>query len=81
LQLIAYALNCILIDEEEEEMCEATAYLVRSGKEKEIMKDVALVEVQGKHLTFRDILGNEKKLQAKIRKIDLLEHKVTVEEP
>jgi predicted RNA-binding protein len=51
-----------------------------SGKEKEIMRDVALVEVHGKHLTFRDILGNEKKPQARIKKIDLLQHKVAVEE-
>jgi len=61
-------------------MCEATAYLMSSGKEKEIMRDVVLVEVHGKHLTFRDILGNEKKLQARIKKIDLLQHKVAVEE-
>ena len=60
-------------------MCEATAYLMSSGKEREIMRDVALVEVQGKHLTFRDILGNEKKLQARIKIIDLLQHKVAVE--
>ena len=60
-------------------MCEATAYLVSSDKEKESMKDVALVEVHGKHLTFRDILGNEKKLQARIKKIDLIQHKVAVE--
>ena len=61
-------------------MCEATAYLMSSGKEKEIMRDVALVEVHGKHLTFRDIFGNEKKLQARIKKSDLLQHKVAVEE-
>jgi predicted RNA-binding protein len=61
-------------------MCEATAYLMRRGKENEIMRDVALVEVQGKQLTFRDILGNEKKLQARIKKIDLIQHKVAVEE-
>ena len=61
-------------------MCEATAYLVSSGKEKEIMKDVAIVEVEGKRLTFRDILGNEKKLQAKIKKFDLIKHKVVLEE-
>jgi len=60
-------------------MCEATAYLVSSGKEKELMRDIVTVEVQGKHLMFRDILGNEKKLQAKIKKIDLLQHKVAVE--
>ncbi len=62
-------------------MCEATAYLTSSGKEKEIMRDVALIEVDGKHLTFIDILGNEKKLQARIKKIDLIQHRVAVEQP
>ena len=60
-------------------MCEATAYLLSNGKEKEVMRDVVTVEVHGKHLTFRDILGNEKKLQARIKKIDLIQHKVAVE--
>ena len=60
-------------------MCEATAYLVSNGKEKEIMRDVVTVEVQGRHLTFRDIIGNEKKLPAKIKRVDLMQHKVTVE--
>ena len=49
-------------------MCEATAYLVSKGTEKEIMRDVALVEVQGKRLLLRDIIGNEKRLQARIKK-------------
>ena len=61
-------------------MCEAIAYLVSNGKEKEVMRDVVTVEVQGKNLMFRDILGNEKKLQAKIKKIDLIHHKVSVAE-
>lgn len=61
-------------------MCEATAYLIRSGKEKEIMRDVALIEIRGKYLIFRDLLGNEKKLSGKVKKIDLLKHKVAVEE-
>jgi predicted RNA-binding protein len=76
MQLIAIALDF----EGGEEMCEATAYLVSNGKEKEVMRDVVSVEVQGKNLMFRDIIGNEKKLQAKIKKIDLLQHKVAVEE-
>ena len=61
-------------------MCEAIVYLVSNGKEKEVMRDVVTVEVQGKNLMFRDILGNEKKLQAKIKKIDLIHHKVSVAE-
>lgn len=61
-------------------MCEATAYLIKSGKKKEIMKDVVTVDVQGKRLLFRDLLGNEKRLSAQIKKVDLLQHKVTVVE-
>lgn len=60
-------------------MCEVIAYLVSNSKEKEIMRDVVTVEVQGNHLMFRDIIGNEKRLQAKIKKVDLMHHKVTVE--
>jgi len=61
-------------------MCEATAYIISNGKEKEIMKDVVTVDVQGKRLLFRDILGNQKSLQAKIKNVDLLQHKVSVVE-
>jgi predicted RNA-binding protein len=61
-------------------MCEATAYLISKGKEKEIMKDVVTVDVQGKRLLFRDLLGNQKRISAQIKKVDLLQHKVTVEE-
>jgi predicted RNA-binding protein len=65
---------------EEGRMCEATAYLVSNGKEKEVMRDVVTVEVQGNNLMFRDILGNEKEFQARIKKIDLIQHKVAVTE-
>jgi predicted RNA-binding protein len=61
-------------------MCEVTAYLVSNGKEKEIMRDVVSVDVYGERLTFRDILGNEKKIQARIKRIDLIQHKVAVAE-
>jgi predicted RNA-binding protein len=61
-------------------MCEATAYLISKGKEKEIMKDVVTVDVQGKRLLLRDLLGNQKRISAQIKKVDLLQHKVTVEE-
>lgn len=61
-------------------MCEATAYLINNGKEKEIMKDVVTVDVQGKRLLFRDLLGNQKRISAQIKKVDLLQHKVTVVE-
>lgn len=61
-------------------MCEATVYIISNGKEKEVMKDVMTVDVRGKRLLFRDILGNEKRLSAQIKKVDLLQHKVTVEQ-
>jgi len=61
-------------------MCEATAYIISNGKEKEIMKDVVTVDVQGKRLLFRDLLGNQKRISAQIKKVDLLQHKVTVVE-
>jgi len=62
-------------------MCEAIVYLVSNGEEKEIMRDVLFLQVQGERLLLADLLGNRKELSARIRNIDFDQHKVVVEEP
>ena len=61
-------------------MCEAIVYLVNNGEEKEIMRDVLLLEVQWERLLLADLFGNSKELSARIRNIDFDQHKVVVEE-
>ncbi len=57
-------------------MCEMNAYLVADGNEEEVMQDVAVISVEGESITLTDILGQQKTLQAKIRELKLLEHKI-----
>ena len=57
-------------------MCEMNAYLVADGNEEEVMQDVAVISVAGESITLTDILGQQKTLQARIRELKLLEHKI-----
>lgn len=61
-------------------MCEANVFLVSQGTEKEIMKDVMGLQVLGDNLLLTDLLGEEKKLHARIKNIDFGDHKVLLEE-
>jgi predicted RNA-binding protein len=61
-------------------MCEANVFLLSQGTEKEIMKEVLGLEVQGDHLLLTDLLGEEKRVRARIKNIDFGDHKVVLEE-
>lgn len=61
-------------------MCEANVFLVSQGAEKEIMKDVLGLEVQGNQLLLTSLIGDEKKVNARIKNIDFGNHKVILEE-
>lgn len=61
-------------------MCEGVVYLVIGEEEKEIMRDVLFVDVQGKRLLLTDLFGNEKELSARIRNINFSQHRVIAEE-
>lgn len=57
-------------------MCEITAFIAGKNGEEEIMQDVAVIKVDGKELILTDILGQQKVVEAQIRELRLLEHKV-----
>ena len=61
-------------------MCEANVFLASQGTEKEIMKDVLGLEVQGDYLLLTSLVGDEKKVNARIKNIDFGNHKVVLEE-
>ena len=61
-------------------MCEANVFLLREGGEEEIMKDVLILENREGSIVLEDLLGNEKKVQARIRHIDFGRHRVVLEE-
>ncbi len=60
-------------------MCEANAFMLNAGGETEIMKDVEVMEVHGDEITFRDLLGQGKKVKGRVKLVDIGHHKITVE--
>ena len=61
-------------------MCESTVYLTSKGQEREIMRDVILLQPEGDVLLLASLLGERKLIRGKIKRIDFLKHTVHLEE-
>jgi len=61
-------------------MCEATVYLLREGREEEVMRDVVLVQPEGDLFLLANLLGEQKLVRGNIKKIDFLKHTLLLEE-
>jgi predicted RNA-binding protein len=63
-----------------EPMCESNVYLKREdGSEELLIEDVELITDEGTGKVFlRNIMGKEKTVNARIRKIDLANHRVVL---
>ncbi len=57
-------------------MCELTVYLIEGGREEKLMEDVATITPEGERLVLTDLLGQQQVVDAKIKELRLLEHKV-----
>ena len=57
-------------------MCEATVYLTEDGQEKEIMRDVMLLQPEGDAWLLVSLLGEQKLVRGTIKKLDFLKHTV-----
>ncbi len=57
-------------------MCEASAYVVKDGREELLLQDVDLIEPDGDNLRLVNIFGEQKVLKAKILSLNLVNHKV-----
>ena len=60
-------------------MCEATAYLLRDGREETVMEGVDVLESDDDLLRLTDLYGEEKKIRAKIKGFSLVDHKILLE--
>ena len=61
-------------------MCEANVFLVANGVEQEVMKEVLTLHMGDGRVVMADLLGNQKELQAKVKTINFINHKVILEE-
>jgi predicted RNA-binding protein len=61
-------------------MCEATAYIIRDGKEELVLDSVDLLEPDNGNIRMVNIFGEQKILPAKIKRLSLVDHKIILEE-
>ncbi|MFP3867917.1 MAG: CooT family nickel-binding protein [Desulfobacteraceae bacterium] len=61
-------------------MCEAAAYVIRNGKEELFLEEVDLVEPEGDSLRLVNIFGEQKLIKATIHSLNLVNHKVILQE-
>jgi predicted RNA-binding protein len=62
-------------------MCESNAYLVKEGKEELLMESVDILEpVEKEGYRLVDIFGAQKTIKARIKGMNLVNHKILFEE-
>jgi predicted RNA-binding protein len=59
-------------------MCQATVYLAQDGQEKEIMRDVILLEPEEGGLRLQAFFEEPVTVRARVERIDFLKHTVTL---
>ena len=60
-------------------MCQSNAYLERDGQQQLIIEDVGLMRPEGDKILLISIFGEERLVDAKVKMIDLLHHKIVLE--
>lgn len=61
-------------------MCESNAYFLEDGQEKIILESVDVVEPEGDDkIKLISIFGEQKIVQAKIKRMALVDHKILLE--
>ena len=60
-------------------MCQSNAYLENNGQAELILEDVGLIQPKGGKTLLVSIFGEEELVDAKIKMIDLLHHKIVLQ--
>ncbi len=60
-------------------MCESNAYLTKAGKEELLMKNVIDIRFEKDEILLRAPMGEEKRVKARLKQADLLNHKIIFE--
>jgi predicted RNA-binding protein len=65
----------------EDPMCEANAYLIKAGKEELILEDISVLRPEKDELYLQNIFGEQKRIKARIKEMNLIDHRIVLEEP
>ena len=60
-------------------MCEANAYIVEDGKEQMLLESVDLLRPEGDGIYLRSAFGEQKTVNARIKELRLMDHKIILE--
>jgi predicted RNA-binding protein len=62
-------------------MCEANVYLLKGGKEELILEDLTILRPEGGELYLQDMFGEQKRIKARLKELNLIDHRIVLEEP
>ena len=62
-------------------MCEVNAYLTNQGKEELVLEDITLLRPEGSELFLQNLFGEQKRIKARIKEMNLTTHRVILEAP
>jgi len=60
-------------------MCLSKGYLSGRGEQEPLMEEITSVSIDGENLLFESLFGEKKRVQANIREIDFMTHKIILE--
>jgi predicted RNA-binding protein len=61
-------------------MCEASAFLIKEGKEEVVLEDVMILRPEEGELYLQNIFGEQKRIKARIKEMNLVDHRIVLEE-
>ena len=61
-------------------MCEANAYLVKDGEEELVMESVDVLRPETNGIYLQDIFGGQRTIKARIKEMNLVDHRILLEE-
>ena len=60
-------------------MCESNAYIIEDGKEQMLLESVDVLRPEGDGWFLRSAFGEQKTVNARIKEIRLMDHKIILE--
>jgi len=61
-------------------MCEANVYLLKQGKEELVLEDLSILRPEKDEVYLQNIFGEQKKIRARIKEMNLIDHRIILEE-
>ncbi len=61
-------------------MCEANVYVVKGGSEELVLEDVSILRAERDEVHLQSLFGEQKSVKARIREMNLVTHKILLEE-